>query len=56
MIYLLKAKKYYYQHKYEVSMDFSDVRRQLEDKDDVVEESLSPFELTAQLKVSWLQV
>jgi hypothetical protein len=50
MIYILKAKKYYYQHKYEVSMDFSEIRRQLDDKDDVVEESLSPFELTEQLK------
>ena len=39
-----------HQHKYEVSMDFSEIRRQLQDKDDVVEESLSPFELTEQLK------
>ena len=46
MVNVLKAKKYYIEHKYETSVDFSEIRAQMSKADDHVEHSLSPFELT----------
>jgi hypothetical protein len=49
MIYVLKAKHYYYEHKYETSVDFSEIRAQMSQSHDEVEHALSPFELTEKL-------
>jgi hypothetical protein len=49
MIYVLKAKHYYYEHKYETSVDFSEIRHQMSQSNDDVEHALSPFELTEKL-------